>query len=484
MVLADLVDLQAAATPDKAAIQSPNGVLTYAALSARAATLARGLAGQGVCAGDRVAVLAHNHPDTLALLLACSRLGAMLAPLNWRLAAPELLWILQDATPRILVVDAAHAGVLDPAALPSIQVLPLEALPADLGPAPHDPAAGHQQGLLLVYTSGTTGRPKGAVLTGQAMLANAAMSRHMHALTAEDHVLTVLPLFHVGGLNIQTVPALLTGATVTLHPRFDPGATLHAIATACPTLTVLVPATLHALYAHPDWPGADLSSLRAVTTGSTTVPPAATLPLTSRGVPVLQVYGATETAPISIYTPYGSNLPGTGVPGPFCEARAVDAAGQDVPDGTPGEVLIQGPQVFTGYWNNPDATRDALRGGWFHTGDIGTRAADGTWTVHDRKRNLIVSGGENIYPAEIERALEEHPAVQEAAVTRRPDPRWQEVPIAWVVLRPGAAATGADLAAHLRTQIAGFKVPREVHFLPALPRNAMGKVQHAALPSC
>ena len=482
MVLADLVDLHAAATPDKAAV-CQDGVMTYSGLSARAAALARGLAGQGVRAGDRVAVLAHNHPDTLALLLACSRLGAMLAPLNWRLAAPELLWILRDAAPRILAVDAAHAGLL-PAELPGIQVVSMDALPSDPGPAPHDAAAGHEQGLLLVYTSGTTGCPKGAVLTGQAMLANAAMSRHMHAMTADDHVLTVLPLFHVGGLNIQTVPALLTGATVTLHPRFDPAATLHTIAAARPTLTVLVPATLHAMYAHLAWPGADLSSLRAVTTGSTTVPPAATAPLTSRGVPVLQVYGATETAPISIYTPLGANLPNTGVPGPLCEARAVDDAGQDVPDGTPGEVLIRGPQVFAGYWNNPAATADALRGGWFHTGDIGTRAPDGTWVVHDRKRNLIVSGGENIYPAEIERALEEHPAVQEAAVTRRPDPRWQEVPVAWVVLRPGAAATGADLAAHLRTQIAGYKVPREVRFLPALPRNAMGKVQHSALPPC
>ena len=243
MVLADLVDLHAAATPDKAAV-CQDGVMTYSGLSARAAALARGLAGQGVRAGDRVAVLAHNHPDTLALLLACSRLGAMLAPLNWRLAAPELLWILRDAAPRILAVDAAHAGLL-PAALPGLQVVPMDALPSDPGPAPHDAAAGHEQGLLLVYTSGTTGRPKGAVLTGQAMLANAAMSRHMHAMTADDHVLTVLPLFHVGGLNIQTVPALLTGATVTLHPRFDPGATLHA------------------LYAHPAWPGADLSSLRA-----------------------------------------------------------------------------------------------------------------------------------------------------------------------------------------------------------------------------
>jgi len=485
LTLADLVELQAAAAPDQAAIEHPGGLLTYAALARRVAAAAQGLAGIGVVHGDRVAVLAYNHPDTLVLLLACARLGAMLMPLNWRLAAAELAWIVGDASPRAIFADAAHI-----AALPHIAALagarPLEDLPLEglalEGPAlGRSPRAGHDQPLLLIYTSGTTGRPKGAVLTGQALMANAAMSRHMHAMSAADRVLTVLPLFHVGGLNIQTTPALLAGATVILHPRFDAGATLAAIAADRPTLTVLVPSTLAALVAHPGWPGADLSSLRAVTTGSTLVPPSLTRPFLARAVPVLQVYGATETGPIAIYTALGTEAPdSTGRPGPLCEAQVVDEQGREQAPGRDGEILLRGPNLFAGYWNNPAATAQALRGGWFHTGDIGC-CADGLWRIHDRMSNLIVSGGENIYPAEIERVLQEHPAVLETAVLGVPDPRWQEAPVAFVVVRPGMACTEAELILHIRAELARFKTPRDIRFVAALPRNAMGKIQHALL---
>ena len=290
--------------------------------------------------------------------------------------------------------------------------------------------------LLLVYTSGTTGRPKGAVLRQEALLWNAVMSQHMHDLTAGDHVLTVLPLFHVGGLNIQTTPALHIGATVTLHARFSPEATLAAVAAERPSLLVLVPATIQALIEHPRWEATDLSSLRAVTTGSTQVPQALVDALTARGVPVLQVYGATETSPIAIYTRLGGDLSrsgSTGLPGLCCEARIVDESGCEVPHGTAGEVVVRGPNVFFEYWGNQAATSEALREGWYFSGDIGTRDAEGYFTIQDRKKNMIISGGENIYPAEIERVLCEHPAVAEAAVIGRADPRWQEVPVAYVV---------------------------------------------------
>ena len=475
MIFADLVERNADAVPDKAAIRFEGAALTYAGLAARAAAAARWLrVAHGVGVGDRVAVLARNHPATLVLLLACARLGAALVPINWRLAAPEVAWIVTDAGPKVLAVDAASAA-LAPAGTPLLDV---DQAMNGAGPD-RDPGARLSLPLLLVYTSGTTGRPKGAVLTGEALVANAALSADMHDLTHADHVLTVLPLFHVGGFNIQTTPALLAGATVTLHPRFSAAATLAAIAADRPTLTVLVPSTLQALIEDPAWPGADLSSLRAVTTGSTVVPPHLTAPFRARGVPVLDVYGATETAPIAIYEPLRG---GPARPGPGCEARAVDDAGQDVPPGAPGEVLVRGPQLFSRYWRNPAATEAALRGGWFHTGDIGTRAEDGSWHVHGRRCDLIVSGGENVYPAEVERVLHEHPAVLEAAVVGRPDPRWQEVPVAFVVLRPAAHPCGADeLRRHLLDQLARFKVPRDLRFVPALPRNAVGKVEHAAL---
>jgi fatty-acyl-CoA synthase len=338
--------------------------------------------------------------------------------------------------------------------------------------------------LLIVYTSGTTGRPKGAVLRQEALLWNGVMSQHMHDLTSDDHVLTVLPFFHVGGLNIQTTPALHHGATVTIHSRFVPDATLSTIARERPTLTVLVPATIQAVTEHPDWASTDLSSLKAVSTGSTTVPPHLIERFVARGVPVLQVYGSTETCPVAVYTRLGGDLArvgSTGLAGLCCEAAVVDDAGNELPPHMPGEIAVRGPNVFSEYWGNEEATREALHDGWYRTGDIGLRDADGYFWVHDRKKNLIISGGENIYPAELERVLLEHPDVRECAVIGRPDPRWDEIPVAYVIRRAGCSVEAEALKAHVLTQLARFKVPREIVFVDDLPRTALGKVQHFML---
>ena len=338
--------------------------------------------------------------------------------------------------------------------------------------------------MLIVYTSGTTGHPKGAVLRQEALVANAAMSQHMHDMTAQDHILTVLPLFHVGGLNIQTTPALQLGATVTLHARFAPDATLEAIERDKPTLTVLVPATIQAMIEHPRWEGTKLDSLRAVSTGSTQVPQRHVDAFTHRGTPVLQVYGSTETSPVAVYTRLSGDWhrPGsTGLPGLLCEARVVDDHGDEVPAGTAGEVVVRGPNVLSQYWGNAKATAEALREGWYHSGDIGVRDADGHFFIHDRKKNLIISGGENIYPAEVERVLGQHPAVADAAVIGRADEKWQEVPVAYIVSRPDAVPDPAGIERFCLGQLARYKVPREFVFVDTLPRNAMGKVQHFRL---
>jgi fatty-acyl-CoA synthase len=497
MDLADVIERNAAFTPDKVAIRFAGRALSYAAFAARIAAAAGALqSGLAVRRGDRVAILAANHPDYLVLLYACARLGAMLVPVNWRLAVPEQLYILRDSGATVLVVEQAFEAIVAPlqGALPDVRVVGLDGFaPGGLAFAALVAGSGKGGGagkvdtstpLLIVYTSGTTGHPKGAVLRQEALIANAAMSQHMHDMTADDHVLTVLPLFHVGGLNIQTTPALHLGATVTLHARFAPDATLDAIANDKPTLTVLVPATMQAVIEHPRWTETPLGSLRALSTGSTQVPQKLVDAFVGRGVPVVQVYGSTETSPVAVYTRLSGDWrrPGsTGLPGLACEARIVDEDGNEVPAGTAGEVVVRGPNVLSEYWNDPKATAETLREGWYHSGDIGVRDADGHFFIHDRKKNLIISGGENIYPAEVERVLGQHPAVAECAVIGRPDEKWQEVPVAYIVRRDGVAAEAGEIERFCLGELARYKVPRAYVFVASLPRNAMGKVQHFVL---
>ncbi len=495
--LCTLIERNSAFAPDKPAICFEGGTLSYAAFNRRIEQAARALKSQlGVEQGDRVAILSLNRPDYLVLLYACARLGAILVPLNWRLAVAEQLFILSDAAAKVLVVEHAFEALLPALVeqLPDMFVVGFDYTP--LGGSKWDLLLDRGRGdgrnpntdlscpLLIVYTSGTTGRPKGAVLRQEALLWNGVMSQHMHGLTSADHVLTVLPLFHVGGLNIQTTPALHHGATVTIHPRFTAEATLAAFEHDRPTLTVLVPATIQALTEHPGWPTTDLSSLKAISTGSTIVPQHLIERLAARGISVLQVYGSTETCPIAVYTRLGGDVArvgASGLPGLCCEAVILDDAGNELPPGTDGEIAVRGPNLFSEYWRNQEATYEALRNGWYHTGDVGHRDVDGYFWVHDRKKNLIISGGENVYPAEVERVLLEHPDVAECAVVGRCDPRWDEVPVAYVIRRSGARIEAEALQAHVQSQLARFKVPREIIFTEELPRTALGKIQHFML---
>jgi fatty-acyl-CoA synthase len=465
----------------KAAIVFEGETITYAMLDGRADAVAHYLVREhGLGVGDRVAYLGLNHPAMIALLFACARIGAILVPLNWRLTPAELGYMLADCGPKVLFHDDAHADIAGTLATetPELATCGIGDLEApEAGPFPE--TGNLNDPLLIVYTSGTTGRPKGAVLAQRALLANALNSADMHKLDKTDTLLVVLPLFHVGGLNIQFTPALYVGATVHLHARFEPRAVLDAVRDLEPELMVLVPATMDAVRAEAAWETTDFSCLRMLSTGSTIVPVELIAAFEARGISIVQVYGSTETCPIATYQRPGdcaTRPRSSGGPALLSELRIVDEAGAPIvePD-QQGEISVRGDHVMEGYWNNPEATSAVMQDGWFATGDIGSIGTDGELYFRDRKSNVIISGGENVYPAEIERVLSSLESIDEAAVVGVPDARWGEVPVAALVCAreaPGEEAVRALLDAEL----ARYKHPKQFVVLEALPRNAMGKV--------
>jgi fatty-acyl-CoA synthase len=480
MNLSRIVERWSRQLPGKVALHFHGSDLRYAELWDRIVSATQALAARGVAKGDRVAFLGYNHPDMLVLLFALSRLGAILVPLNWRLAAAEHRVIVADCDPRLLVCEAEFSSTARALGVP---LLVLGANWEAAGSAAVDGA--DSDDLLVVYTSGTTGKPKGAVLTQSALMWNALNGIHAHDLSQADHVLSPLPLFHVGGLNNQTLPALLAGATVTLHRRFEPGLWLADVAARRPTVSILVPATLQAVIAHPDWARTDLSSLKMMNTGSMVVPDSLIRAFHARGIPVGQIYGSTETAPIAavlLKEDAMSQVGSAGKAALHCEVKIV--AGEDGAEAAPGvvgEIWVRGPNVMRCYWNDPEATQAAFHEGWFKTGDLARRDENGFLRVAGRSKELIISGGENIYPAELENVLADCSDIAEHAVIGIEDPKWGEAACACIVRKPGAALDETRVLALFQDRLARFKHPRRVVFLDALPKNALGKVQKPEL---
>ena len=454
---------------------------SYAQLAAQSRAMAAALQASGVQRGDRVAWIGLNHPLQIALLFACAGLGAIAMPLNYRLAAPELERILQDANPSFLIHDGAWGNVAR--GLRSSCRVPLHSLEGLLDDGLQLPVADISLGeaddaVLLVYTSGTTGLPRGATHTQRNLCTNMAIAGKNAALSAIDLIATMLPLFHVGGLCIQTLPAIAAGACVILHERFDAGAALQCFAQEQPTLTLQVPATMRALIEHPDWASADLSSLRAVWAGSSVLPASLIEAFHARGIPVCNVYGSTETGPFSISLNEKHARTHMGSCG-WPASDAVQVKLVNAHHGV-GEICIRAPNVAECYWPDlPLKDEDD----WFHTGDLARQDADGSYWVVGRAKDMLISGGENIYPAEIENLLAAQPGVIECAVIGLPDATWGEVVAACVVLAIGIDTHQAqlDLSAVLSGQLARYKLPRQWHFLSAFPKTALGKVQKAQL---
>ena len=438
----------------------------------------------GVKPGQRVAWLGLNHEMQLVALVACARLGALFLPLNFRLASAEWQQVLADAGASVLIHDSSHQEAAQGLKAPGLTVLHQDDLIATASPRGLAlPNVDEDAPLLLVYTSGTTGTPKGAVHTQLAVIHNARASAWAHGFKQGDKVLSTLPLFHVGGLCIQTLPALLAGIEVVLHPRFEPKAWLAELALSRPSLSLLVPATMRAVFEHPDWAHTDLSALRGIMTGSSTVPLDYLDAFHRRGVPVGQVYGSTETGPVSVVLGFDQAMERAGAAGwphPEAKLRLLDAQGQDVPTGQTGEVCLRASNLMRGYWNVHDQAGLGLDDGWFRTGDLGRLDEDACLTIVGRSKDMIISGGENIYPAEIENRMMGMAGIAECTVVGLPDERWGEVPVAVVVRSAGQDGQSLDaqgIIQHLAAHIARFKLPRRVVFVEQLPKSALGKIQ-------
>jgi O-succinylbenzoic acid--CoA ligase len=454
-----------------------------AELATRADALAGWLASAGARSGEPLAALLENGLPFAELLHAADRLGALLLPLNVRLTLPELAFQLRDSGARLLLYDARGGEALAASAKAAAhEATRVEALPLPENPA-HGAAAprarhGLDAPLALLYTSGTTGRPKGVPLSHRNFLASAqASARHLGS-RPDDRWLACMPLFHVGGLSIL-LRAALDALPVVVHERFDPGAVSQALDAEKVTLVSLVPTMLERLLEARGERRAP-PQLRCVLLGGGPAPPTLLERASGLGFPLAPTYGLTEaTSQVATLRPTpAADLVREGLePLPGTELRILAEHGGPAAPGEPGEILVRGPTVMRGYLNRPDETRRVLRDGWLHTGDLGRLDARGRLFVLDRRRDLIVSGGENVYPAEVEAALREHPDVLDAGVTGIPDAAFGRRPAAWVVLRPGRVLAAQDLERFCRERLAGYKVPVRYLRADSLPRNPAGKLR-------
>jgi fatty-acyl-CoA synthase len=480
---------------DVALVQG-NRVLRYEEFADRIDRLAVVLRAGGTVSGDRVAYLGNNHPDFLTTMFACGVIGAIFVPLNTRLAPRELEYMLEDCGARVLVLhqevrELARAAawssgvtrriVVDgPAEHPAVEAL--DDLLASASTVIDETAVSLDDPAMILYTSGTTGRPKGAVLTHGNLTWNALNVLVDYDVTSDERALMIAPMFHVAALGMGALPTLLKGGMLVLQERVDPGDVLAAIAHHRITSLSGVPTTFQMLAEHPDWAGTDLSSLRKLTCGGSGVPARVIAAYEERGLGFSSGYGMTETSPGATSLPQrrARERGGTaGLPHFFTAVRVVGPDGEPVAAGVDGEIEIAGPNVMAEYWLRPDPTRDAHHGVWFRSGDIGRLDADGYLTISDRLKDLIISGGENIYPAEVEQLIMERPEIDAAAVIGIPDEKWGEVPLAVVVAR--SPITADDILAHLTGRIAKYKIPRDVEFVDELPRTASGKVRKSDL---
>jgi fatty-acyl-CoA synthase len=461
---------RARTTPDRVAIDEHDLLTTYGELDDRSERLAAALLASGLRRGDLVATLTGNSGGHVVVFFACAKAGLGLVPLSWRLAPAEVAYQLDDAKPAVFLVEAEHAELADEA-LAAAASTPRRARFGELESAGDALAApvGDDDTLLVVYTSGTTGRPKGAQLTHANCFWTNLGFDLATGVRGDDVVLQVLPQFHCGGWNVQPLLAWWKGAVVVLERSFDAARCLELIERKRVTTMMGVPAIYQFMAEEPEFHEADLSSLRTAVVGGAPMPEALLERWQERGVAIVQGYGLTEAAPNVLCLPPEDAVRKAGWAGkpyPFVDVRLSPE----------GELQVRGPNVFAGYWRNAEATAVAFEDGWLRTGDVAEQDEEGNYRIRGRLKDMYISGGENVYPAEVESVLHEHPAVADVAVVGVPDARWGESGVAFVVVRPAAEPAAGELREWCGDRLARYKVPREVRFVEALPRSAMNKV--------
>lgn len=499
---ADLLSARARLTPHREALTEleTGSRYTYAELNARANRAANLMQSLGVQYGDRVAILAQNSVIYLDLFYGLAKIGAIFTPLNWRLVARELAYIVNDCTPKVLLCGPEYVDILS-AMRPEINVphyISIEGAKIDGALVYEDyrttasdseptrpEALTSETPYCILYTSGTTGRPKGAVIPHRQILFNAINTVISWGLTEKDVSPIFTPLFHAGGLFAFMTPILYVGGRIVLARSFDADETLRVILREQCTVILGVPTLFQLWHNSPVYPQADFSHVHFFISGGAPCPPALINQWREdKGVVFRQGYGLTEVGANCFSMTDDESVPKTGSVGKpifHSHMRLVDDHGVDVPVGQPGELLIAGPHVCLGYWNRPDATAEALIDGWFHTGDIARQDEDGFFYIMGRAKDMIISGGENIYAAEVEAVFREHECVADAALIGQPDEKWGEVGLMVVLLKPGKSATADDLKAFCETRLARYKIPKQVIFSDSLPYSPYGKVIKAEL---
>ena len=495
----DLIAWWARVAPERVAIvdRTRGGRHTYADLNASAERWARVLLSLGVRRGDRVATLTGNRVEIVGLFFGATRIGAVLVPLNWRLSVAELARVIDDAAPALIVGEDRHRSLGEAAtkaAESAVQWLELDREAAPLLAA-SDAVGGvawvssePEAPAMLLYTSGSTGKPKGAILPHRQIYYNAVATTVGWQIGSNDVAIVANPLFHTGGWHVFSTPLWHRGGTIVLFDQFDATAFLDAIAEEQVTLAFGVPTQIVMMTQTASW-GRELPSLRFLISGGAPCPEALGERVRAAGLRFRQGYGLTECGPncFAITDEEAVRRPGAvGWASPFLEMRLVTEGAGNGEQGTetanPGELLLRGPQMFGGYYNDPGRTAEAIDAdGWLHTGDLATRDADGAYRICGRKKDMFISGGENVFPGEVEAALSECPGIGEAVVVGVPDDKWGEVGRAFVLRRSGEELTAEQVIAHARQRLAAYKVPKSVVVLDELPRLGSGKADRAAL---